>query len=355
MAGQASSSEKTEQPTARKIEQARKRGMVAKSVDLQGSLVLLAILGVFPIAMAMSGPGILNNLRYALLHPPKTLSTVEMGRYTWNFAGPLIGMLFMIALTSMTVGVSINFLQVGFKPSLEAIQPKFEKLNPLEGFKRLLSKRSIFEAMKGSAKGFLFGYLAYIGIREQWPLIVTLVGYSPAEAVTRIASIITGIGFKIAGAWFVMAVADYIFQKKSITKELMMTKDELKQEMKEQEGSPEVKSARMQRARRLSRGRMMESVKTADAIITNPTHYSIAIKYDRDKMHAPMVVAKGTDHVALKIREIAAENKVPLVPNPPLARALYKQCEIGDFVPRDLFSGVAEVLAYVYRTLKKIK
>jgi len=355
MSGNASSSEKTEQPTPKKLEQSRKKGMVAKSVDLQGSLVLMAILGVFPAAMAGGGTGVLSNFRYALANPPQNLSIEQLGKYTWNFSQPLVIMFFIISITAMVVGVSVSFAQVGFKPSGEAMQPKMEKLNPLQGLKRLLSKRSLFEAFKSTAKGFLFGYIAYVGIKDQWPQIVMLVGYSPAEASGRISSIIMDIGFKIAGTWLVFGIADYFFQKKSMTKELMMTKDEVKQEMKEQEGSPEVKAARMMRARKLSRSRQMEAVKTADAIITNPTHYSIAIKYDRDKMYAPMVVAKGTDHIAFKIREIAKEHKVPLVPNPPLARALYKQCEIGDFVPRDLFGSVAEVLAFVYRTLKKIK
>jgi flagellar biosynthetic protein FlhB len=159
-----------------------------------------------------------------------------------------------------------------------------------------------------------------------------------------------GIALRIAATWLVVAGIDYFFQRKQVDRQLRMSKEEVRQEMKDAETSPELKMAQARR-RRMNRGRMMEAVKTADAIITNPTHYSVAVKYKPGKDHAPMVVAKGLDLLALKIREIAKEHHIPIVPNPPLARALYKECELGDYVPRELFQGVAEVLAYVYKTI----
>jgi flagellar biosynthetic protein FlhB len=150
-----------------------------------------------------------------------------------------------------------------------------------------------------------------------------------------------------------LAGIDYYFQRKQVDKQLRMSKQEVKQEMKEMEQSAELRGAIARKRRALSRSRMMEAVKKADVIVTNPTHFSIAIKYESGKMYAPQVVAKGADLVALKIREIAKEHKVPIVPNPPLARQLYKKCEVGDFVPREMFQAVAEVLAYVYRTMNR--
>jgi flagellar biosynthetic protein FlhB len=163
--------------------------------------------------------------------------------------------------------------------------------------------------------------------------------------------VIREIGLKVGFVWLGLAGLDYFLQRKQTDKQLRMTKEEVKQEMKEMEGSPELRAAIAQRRRKLSR-RMMQAVKTADAVITNPTHYAIAIKYETGKMHAPQVVAKGVDLIALRIREVAKESKVPIVPNPPLARQLYKKCELGDYVPRELFQAVAEVLAYVYKTLR---
>jgi len=170
-----------------------------------------------------------------------------------------------------------------------------------------------------------------------------------------VGTLLRSIVIKVAISWLVLAAIDYFFQRKQVDKQLKMTKEEIKQEMKQAETSPELKAAQHRRRRQLSKGRMMQSVKKADVIITNPTHYAIALSYDSDKHTAPVVVGKGVDILAAKIREVAAENRVPIVPNPPLARALYKQCEIGDPVPKDLFQPVAEVLAYVYKTLKRIK
>ena len=188
-----------------------------------------------------------------------------------------------------------------------------------------------------------------------WGAISNIWGLTPIGSLSVIGGIIRTILFRVAFLWLVLAVADFVFQKKQVNDQLKMTKQEVRQEMKDAEASPELKGARMRQARKFSRMRMAQAVKAADVIITNPTHFAVALSYNQGKSHAPVVVAKGVDHLALKIREIAKEAKVPIVENRPLARALHKQCEVGDFVPRELFQSVAEVLAYVYRMTKKVK
>jgi flagellar biosynthesis protein FlhB len=201
----------------------------------------------------------------------------------------------------------------------------------------------------------LFMYVGWTAIQGSWPIIVNLSGTTAVQTLVAVGGIMKSIALRIAFLWLVLGALDYFFQRKQVDKQLRMSKEELKQEMKESETSPELRMAQMARRRRLSKGRMMDAVKTADVIVTNPTHFAVAIKYEPNKSHAPIVVAKGADFLAAKIREVAGDNRIPIVPNPPLARALYKQCEIGDYVPRELFQAVAEVLAFVYRTLKKVK
>ncbi|MBN8691482.1 MAG: flagellar biosynthesis protein FlhB [Armatimonadetes bacterium] len=355
MAGGGQTGEKTEEATPRKKQESRKQGVVAKSVDLTGALVMLTLMGVMPVAVHQFGGAMLQSFQAGIYATPRSLETGEVMLYVLLLAKPALIFFLTISGAALTVGLVANFAQVGFVFSTEALQPKFQKINPIEGLKRILSARSLVEGLKAFAKGLLFGWIAYSAIQASWPQIIRLGWYSPIDSATQVGSLIITIGMRIGTAWLVLAAADYFFQKKQTNKQIMMTKDELKREMKEQEGSPEVKSARFQRMRKLIKSNAREAVRKADVIITNPTHFSVAIQYDRSSMHAPMVVAKGQDYLALKIREMANEFDVPILPNPPLARALYRQCEVGDFIPRDMFSAVAEVLAYVYRTIKKVR
>lgn len=355
MAGGGSAGEKTEKPTQKRVEDARKKGTVAKSMDLTGSLTILALLLIMPFIAQQFGTQMIQAFKATLQVPSTVLSPQTSLAAAWTSFQPGLLALAAVLGCSVIVGAGVGFAQVGVKLTPEALTPKFEVLDPSKGLKRLLSKRSLFEAGKALFKGVVFGWIAYAAIRESYPALIKLVWAHPGELAAVVGGLIVTIGTRIGAIWLVLAILDYFFQRFQTQKDLMMTKDEVKREYKEQEGSPEVKAARMQRMRQLSKGRGMDAVKTADVIVTNPTHYAVAIKYDREKMHAPMVVAKGVDYLALRIRETAEANKVPIIPNPPLARALYKQCEVGDFVPRDLFAPVAEVLAFVYRTLKKVR
>ncbi len=352
---ESSSGEKTEEPTPRRKNDARKQGTVAKSADLTGALTLMAVVSILPAALGAFGSQIINGFQTSVLNIPSGMTMGEIARFSSSLLRPTLILFAVVAGTAMLVGLATNFLQVGFFLSAESMSPKFEKINPVAGMKRLFSARAFAEGLKTLLKGLVFSYMAYDAIRSNWVGLIRLSWFDPNQAAHQVGGLIWSISIRIAVAWLVLAALDYLFQKKQVNKQLMMTKDELKREMKEQEGSPEIKAARMQRMRQLSRGRARDAIKTADVIITNPTHFAVAIKYDRSKMHAPMVVAKGQDYLALKIREIAGEHRIPIVPNPPLARALYKQCEVGDFVPREMFSAVAEVLAYVYRTIKQLR
>ncbi|MBL8049405.1 MAG: flagellar biosynthesis protein FlhB [Chthonomonas sp.] len=346
--------ERTEEATPKRKEDARKKGTVAKSTDLNGSILLLILVAVLPGAMGGLYRGIVQG--FELLATTKFSTKPEVIiRFGAQVALPIFAGVGLLFAAMMVGGVVTNGAQVGFKATPELLKPDLQKMNPLNGFKRMFSAKATFEGFKAVAKATLFGFIAYRVIQNNWLAIIGLAGVGPGEALGRVGSVLLTVAQQVAIAWLILAVIDYMFQRKQVDKQIKMTKDELKREMKEQEGSPEAKGERMRRARKLSQSRGLKMVAEADVIVTNPTHFSVAIKYDRSDMHAPMIVAKGVDHLAFKIRELAKKNNVPIVENPPLARALYKQCEVGDFVPRELFATVAEVLAYVYKTLKNIR
>jgi flagellar biosynthetic protein FlhB len=350
-----SSQEKTEEATPRRRLQARRKGTVTRSSDLNNALVLLALILVLPVAISRIGQGFMLGMTTAFRSLPTDLSFSSMSRFGMSVAQPsLVGLVLLMA-TAMGVGLACNFAQVGFVMSGESLTPSLSKLNPANGLKRLFSMSATFEGFKAAVKSALFMYVGWTAIQSALPQIVGLAGLTPAQSLATVGLLMRSIALRIAFVWLALAGLDYVFQRKQVDKQLRMTKEELKQEMKESETSPELKAAQAARRRKLSKGKVADAVRGADVIVTNPTHYAVAIKYEAGKSHAPVVVAKGVDFLAAKIREIAADARIPIVPNPPLARALYKKCEIGDYVPRELFQAVAEVLAFVYRTIKKVK
>ena len=347
--------ERTEDATPKRRMEARKKGQVAKSNDLVQAVTLLAA--------AFMLPGVCRGLTEAFLNamhtPGKMAQRDATPEAILNGAGAMIQPMVMavlpLLLAIMVLGVGANVAQVGFLMTGEPLKPEFKKINPLEGFKRLFSAKSAFEGFKASAKLILFCYMSWSVIQANQGRLASLTGATPAQTAAITGDIAYTILMRLAVVWLVLAAIDYGFQRFQHEKQLKMTKQELKQEMKEQEGSPEIKSQRFQRRRKMLKGGLASRIKEADVIVANPTHFAIAIKYDRSKMHAPIIIAKGQDYLALKIREIAGDFDIPVVENKPLARALYKHCEVGDFVPRDQFAAVAEVLAYVYRSMKRVK
>lgn len=350
-----SGQEKTEQPTDRRKREARKKGTVAKSVDMISAAVFISAVVAMPSIIHNGMEGFMSGFKSSLNASALEPSVANVGRVGIGALKPMLPVLVMVMSIAMAVGLIGNFAQVGFSFSTESLVPNFNKLNPANGFKRLFSKSSLFELAKSLVKLFLFSWMVYTAIRDNWGQIAAIWGYTPWGSLIVIGNLIKTILLRIGIVWLVLAVGDYVFQKRQVNEQLKMTKEEVRQEMKDAEASPELKGARMRQARKLTRMRMSQAVQSADVIITNPTHFAVALKYDAQKNFAPMIVAKGVDHLALKIREIAKEANVPIVENRPLARALHKQCEVGDFVPRELFQSVAEVLAFIYRTTKKVR
>jgi flagellar biosynthetic protein FlhB len=347
--------ERTEEATPRKRQEARKKGTVAKSSDLAGALSLLVCALMLPSVVSALGRGVADSLNTSALRQDVQISAASVASAFTALLYPAFLAVGPLVLCIMVVGLAANFAQVGFVLSGEAMKPSWEKINPFAGFKRLFSIRTTFEGVKAVFKLFLFSWIAYAVVNGQWADLANLSYLPPSQAAAKIGMVMHTVLVRIAAVWLALAIADYIFQRKQLDKQLRMTKDELKREMKEQEGSPEVKAAMFHRRRKLLKGGLATRMKEADFVVTNPTHFAVALKYRRNEHHAPVVVAKGQDYLALKIREFATQLDVPIVENPPLARALYKQCEVGDFIPRDQFAAVAEVLAYVYKSVKSAR
>jgi flagellar biosynthesis protein FlhB len=253
-----------------------------------------------------------------------------------------------VALVCALAGLAAGAGQVGLKPTLGALKPDPKRINPMSGAKNLFGPNMLAEAAKSVSKVSIVGAIAFLAVFPKLNELGALVGTPPADLVPQIAHIVLSIAQRAAGAYLVIAAADYLWQRHRHEKSLKMDKEEVKQEFKQQGLPAEIKSAQRRRAMELARARMMDAVPSADVIVTNPTHYSVALKYESGSP-APVVVAKGVDNLAFKIREIAKDSGVMIVPDPPLARTLYATVDIGKQIPEDLFHAVAQLLAYVYR------
>ena len=347
----AGAGEKTEKATPKKREDARKKGQVARSMDLNGAVVLLAGLG----ALIASAPLVMSRLDeamrkgFTLIATPSVVGHEGLG-VLFGEIGVAVGLTVApVALACVVAGVAVNVLQVKWKPSAQAIKPDPKKLNPISGAKNLFGKRALFETAKNVTKVSVVGAVVAFALVPHMDELAALVGLPPAQLFSELARQVLGIALKAVAAYLVIAVADYMWQHHSTEKQLKMTKEEVKQEFKNQELSAEVKGAMKRRQMSAARARMMADVPEADVVVTNPTHYSVALRYSPDKP-APVVVAKGKDLIAFRIREIARENGVPIVPDPPLARSLHASVEVGQTIPEELFQAVAQLLAFVYRT-----
>jgi len=341
---------KTEKATPKKRDEARKKGQVAKSADLNGASVMLA--GLF--ALAVGGGAIAGRLQHAMTEALGQVSDPSVvDRHG-------IGDLLMGALTDtglavapvagacLAAGLLASVIQVGFKPSLRAAAPDPKRINPLSGLKQILGPNALVEGGKSIVKVAVVSGIVAIALVPTLPQMGSLVGMTPPQLASQLVSTIMGIAQRAAIAYLVIGVADVAWQKRRHEKSLRMDKQEVKEEQKQQQLPAEVRMAIRRRQASAARARMMGAVPEADVVVTNPTHFSVALKYDGKKA-APEVVAKGQDVLALRIREIAREHGVPVVPDPPLARSLHRSVEVGRQIPEELFAGVAQVLAYVYR------
>ncbi len=351
-----SGQDKTEEPSTRRIEEFRRKGDVASSRELTNVLVLSASIATLMLSLTYiyeQFSGFMTWL-YALDHSvaftEKSLATIT--RKTISTALKCAAPVCIVALTS---GIIANVAQVGFLFAPEVLEFKPERIDPIKGIQKLFSMRSIVEALKGLFKFVFILAIVYFFVKDD---LDSYKGYFHVELIEGFMHsrwMIFKLSMAIIVGLMIIAAADFTYQKLSYRKKLMMTKEEAKKESKEQDGNPEIKQRIRSLQREAAQRRMMQEVPEADVIVTNPTHISIAIKYDKDTMISPEVIAKGADHVALKIREIAKENDIPIVENVPLARSMYKTVELGSAVPRNLYKAVAEVLAFVYRLKRKKK
>ena len=342
--------DKTEAPTPKRLEEARKKGQVARSTDLNGAVVMLAGL----VALGVTGGAFVGHVHDAMTtalgnvsHPgvvsgrglPSILESV--GLDALRAVGP-------VALACLGAGVVVNLAQVGIKPHFGGLRPRPEKLNPVAGFKSIYGKQALVEGVKSIAKVGVVAAIVALAVFPQVTKLGALVGIGPLQLSGSLVGTVLGVARKAALAYLFIGLADFVWQKRRHRNSLKMDKHEVKEEAKQQQLPSEVKGAIRRRQMANARARMMAAVPTADVVVTNPTHFSVALKYD-GSAPAPEVVAKGQDLVALKIREIAADHRVPVVENPPLARSLHASVEVGAQVPEELYEAVAQVLAYVYR------
>ena len=357
----ANGAEKSEQPTAKKLEDARKEGQVAKSQEVATAFSLLSLFVILRVVYALMGSTFTNIFPRVYNDIPNVARTYD-GQlpiaYITSIGNKAMLTLLLLCAPFVIVGFAVAFIsdyvQVGYKPTSKPLQPKLSKLNPVSGLKKIFSTRKLFELAKSIVKLLIMGIVIYSFFSKRNDYLFLLYDMPLTQAIGLMGNLIIDLGFRVAIAYMIIALADFIYQKRKFTKDMMMTKQEVKDEFKNSEGSPEVKSAQKRRMMEASRRRMMQAVPQADVVITNPTHYAVAVKYDAEEAEAPIVVAKGADFVAQRIKELARESGVEIVENKPLARMLYANVEVGELVPPELYKAVAEVLAYVYHLKGKI-
>lgn len=342
--------EKTEPATPRRREEARKKGQVAKSGEVGVAVMVLvgfllidalrpfllqrtqSFMGHF-LSSAHEWDGTISGLQNIFIK-----ALLEGGITVL----PILAALFIFAFASQA-------LQVGFVVTGESIIPKFSRINPIEGFKRIFSKRAIIEFLKSVFKILIVGYLVYKQLKAASVWVVGLGLTELQQAFHLVGNTVVSMATRVGIFLLILAAADYLYQRWEFEQSIMMSKEEIKEELRQTEGDPLVRSKIRQRQRQMAASRMMAAVPTADVVVTNPTHYAVALRYDPANMQAPQVVAKGMGHVAAKIKEIAAEHGITILAKPELARALYKTTEVGQEIPPDLYPAVAELLAFVYR------
>lgn len=353
--------EKTEPATAKKLSDAREEGQVAKSREIANGLGILALFLVLKLWVGTMGNQFLSVFGdiYGRISETVTFwhGYMPENDTTIVFREMLLQSVLIMA-PILIIGVIIAFVsdvvQVGWKPTSKPMQPKFSKLSPMSGFKRIFSVNSLVELIKSIAKIGLIIYICYSYLKDKLPLLFFLYDMPLMQALGLAAETVTDLGIRIALVYMVIALADYAYQKIKFSMDMRMTKQEIKDEYKQQEGDPEIKGRIRQKMREASQRRMMQELPQADVVITNPTHYAVAIKYDPDLSDAPLVIAKGEDYLAAKIKETAKENHIEIVENKPLARMLYANVDVGQAVPPELYQAVAEVLAFVYHLQGKL-
>lgn len=354
-------SDKTEEPTAKKISDTRKKGSVAKSQELGMAvelLVLFIMLRVFSSRMAEKFIGIyrwaFSGLIPTYMASEKGLPTIaSMHRVMQEVYKQMLVIMLPFMLAGFLSALLGNGLQFSFKISTEPLKPKADKFNPVNGFKRMFSKQALVNLLLSIAKIAIIFFVAYSVIKGHLNDIFILYELDLNQAIALIGNLVIDTGLRISAVYLGLGFLDYIYQRRKFRNEIKMTKQEVKDEYKDSEGDPEIKGRQKQKMREVSQRRMMQDVPKADVVITNPTHIAVAIRYDESSLQAPVVLAKGEEIVAQRIKDTARENNIDIVENKPLARALYTTVDVGAEIPPELYQAVAEVLAVIYNKKRK--
>jgi len=346
--------DKTEAPTPRRRIEAREQGNIARSPDLSSAVMLLGML----VMLDWYGQRIVVALRGIMdkMLGPASLQDFNPINASHGFGQAImqVGKAMMpLFIGAILIAVIVNLAQVGLYFNTKKLQPNLGALNPLRGAGKLFKGQGWMQLLMNLFKLLLVGWVAYSAISGRIGEIAMAQGLEFGQIFNLGASLVYSIGMRIAVVLLILAILDYIYQRFRIEKELKMTKEEVKEEMKRMEGDPKIKGRRRQIARQTAMQRLKKDVPNADVVVTNPTHFAVALKYDPTGMSAPKVIAKGQDFLALKIREIAAEAGVPILERPPLARTLFRTVEVGQEIPEQLYAAVAEILAYVYELTGK--
>jgi flagellar biosynthetic protein FlhB len=347
--------EKTEVPTEKKRRESREEGQVAFSKELSSAALLAGIV----LTLVATSPIILDAMRQLMsqifrdLAQSEELSIDSIFTLSGEILSIILPAFAPFAAVIIFVGILASVLQVGVLITFKAIAPKFNKISPLTGLKRLFSSQSLADFLKSMAKLIIVGFVGYLTYIEKITELNGLSVSTPESILIYNFTVVAEVAGKIVLALVAIAIFDYFYQRWHHEQQLMMTKQEVKDETKQTEGDPQLKARIRQIQREMSNARMMQEVPKADAVIVNPTHFSVAILYDRDVMTAPEVIAKGADHLALRMRTVARENNVPILERPELARDLYANVEIGDDIPERFYKAIAEILAFVYRLRKR--
>lgn len=349
--------EKTEPATQKKLDDARKEGKVAKSKELTAAFDLIVLFLVLKIFISYVGERLVGVVTYVyesmsdfLKVNQAYLSTQAISSFLMNMILKWLLIVLPFFLFGIIITLLISIFQVGWKVSAKPMKPDPAKFNPLNGFKRIFSKDSLFNLLLAIVKIALIIIVAYNCIKKEQNDLFILYAIPLKQAVALIGNIIINTGLRIAIVYLIVGIADFVYQKWKFKDEMKMTKQEVKDEFKNTEGDPQIKGRQRRKMQEVSQRRMMQDVPKADVVITNPTHLAVALQYDAKRSSAPVLLAKGQDYVAQKIKEVAKEHHVEIVENKPLARMIYHNVEIGSEIPPELYQSVAEVLAMVYHT-----
>lgn len=349
--------DKTEKATPKKLDDARKEGRVARSSDLINGFMLLLMFFVLKLFGGIMANLFLDSfVKYYNKASDISMEVFDV-RQAVNLSNEIVLDIVIASLPvligSFVVALVGNIVQVGWKVTGKPLKPKLDRLNPIGGLKRMFSQEKVVELIKSILKVLAIALVAYNEVKDRWKFILNLYDFEFMQAVLNIFDIVLDVGIKISVIFVVIGLADFGYQKWKHLHDLRMSKQEVKDEMKQSEGDPQIKGQIRQKMREGARRRMMQELPKADVVITNPTHFAVAVKYDKETAEAPYVLAKGADYVAANIKEIAKQNNIEIVENKPLARMLYYNVEIGDQIPPELYQMVAEVLAYVYSVKNK--